>query len=143
MSAHSSASVVPADNPLLEYLGIRLASLRRGHCMFEFDVEPRHLNRQGSLQGGVTATLLDAACGYAGLQDAQGAVGNAVTVTLTISYLSKVDKGRLRAIGSVSREGRSLYFASAELRTETGALVATAQGAFKRTIPTLETRDAT
>ena len=127
------------DNPLLEYLGIRLASVGMGQCAFELDVEPRHLNRQGSLQGGVTATLLDAACGYAGLRDAQdGELGNAVTVMLTISYLSKVDAGRLRAIGSVAKAGRSLYFATGQLLTDSGVLVATAQGTFKRTLSSSE-----
>ena len=40
--------------------------------------------------------------------------------------------GRLRATATVSRAGRSLYFASAELATDAGLLVATAQGTFKR-----------
>jgi uncharacterized protein (TIGR00369 family) len=128
------------NNPLLEYLGIRLVSHRAGQCAFELDVEPRHLNRQGRLQGGVTATLLDAACGYAGLQAApRGVVGNAVTVMLTISYLSKVDTGRLRAIGSVTKAGRSLYFSSAQLLSEAGELIATAQGTFKRNATPSET----
>lgn len=139
MRAVAPAAVIPMDNPLLEHLGIRLVAAGTGQCMFELDVEPRHLNRQGSLQGGVTATLLDAACGYAGLQAAQaGVLGNAVTVMLTISYMSRVNAGRLRAIGSVTRAGRSLYFSSAELVTDSGVLVATAQGAFKRAVSTLE-----
>lgn len=123
------------DNPLLHDLGIRLASIGVGRCSFELEVQPRHLNRQGSLQGGVTATLLDAACGYAGLQPAHGAaLGNAATVMLTVSYVRKVAGGRLRATGTVTRAGRSLYFSSAELMTEAGELVATAQGTFKRSM---------
>ncbi|SOY68725.1 ABC transporter substrate-binding protein [Cupriavidus taiwanensis] len=123
----------PTDNPLLDYLGIRLASVGDGRCAFELDLEPRHLNRQGSVQGGVIATLLDAACGYAGLPTgADGALGHAVTVMLAISYLSKASAGRLRATASVSRAGNSLYFVSAELATDAGVLVATAQGTFKR-----------
>jgi uncharacterized protein (TIGR00369 family) len=123
----------PSDNPLLDYLGIRLASVGDGRCTFELDLEPRHLNRQGSVQGGVTATLLDAACGYAGLPAGpDGALGHAVTVMLTISYLSKASTGRLRATAQVNRAGNSLYFASAQLTTDAGVLVATAQGTFKR-----------
>ena len=133
----------PMDNPLLDYLGIRLVSIGPDRCTFELDVEPRHLNRQGSLQGGVTATLLDAACGYAGLHDELGSLGHAVTVTLSISYISKVSAGRLSAIGSVTKAGRSLYFASGELVNESGELVATAQGAFKRSrLVQQEHRDA-
>jgi uncharacterized protein (TIGR00369 family) len=99
----------------------------------ELDVEPRHLNRQGSLQGGVTATLLDAACGYAGLQaEGETVLGHAVTVMLTISYLARANTGRLRASGTVSKAGRSIYFSSAQLTSESGELIATAQGTFKR-----------
>ena len=134
MNAHAESHVLPAtENPLLDYLGIRLASVGDGRCTFELDLEPRHLNRQGSVQGGVTATLLDAACGYAGLPAGpDGALGHAVTVMLTISYLSKASTGRLRATAQVTRAGKSLYFASAELATDAGVLVATAQGTFKR-----------
>jgi len=134
MNTHTESHVLPAtDNPLLDYLGIRLASIGDGRCTFELDLEPRHLNRQGSVQGGVTATLLDAACGYAGLPARRdGALGHAVTVMLTISYLSKASTGRLRATAQVTRAGMSLYFASAELTTDAGVLVATAQGTFKR-----------
>ena len=121
------------DNPLLEYLGIRLLEWEPGRCVFDLEIEPRHLNRQASLQGGVTATLLDAACGYAGLQStADAPPDNAVTVMLTISYVSKVQQGRIKAIGRVTGSGRRMYFAAAELYAEDGRLVATAQGTFKR-----------
>ncbi|WP_439686267.1 PaaI family thioesterase [Cupriavidus oxalaticus] len=134
------AVLPPTDNPLLDYLGIRLASVGDGRCTFVLDIEPRHLNRQGSVQGGVIATLLDAACGYAGLPTGpDGALGHAVTVMLAISYLSKASAGRLRATATVSRAGKSLYFASAELATDAGVLVATAQGTFKRSRTSPET----
>jgi len=125
------------DNPLLADLGIELVDVGPGRASFQIELGARHLNRQGSLQGGVAATMLDAACGYAGLASEEGAsiVGNAVTVTLAISYLSKVRTGRLRANGSVTRTGRSMYFATGELvAAESGELIATAQGAFKRNV---------
>jgi len=129
----NAPATLPMDNPLLEHLGIRLASVGPGRCRFELDVEPRHLNRQGSLQGGVTATLLDAACGYAGLHDGtRDTLGHAVTVMLSISYVGKANTGRLSATGSVKKAGRNLYFASAEIVAGSGELVATAQGTFKR-----------
>ena len=125
--------LAPPDNPLLDHLGIRLVELGGGHCVFELEVEPRHLNRQGSVQGGVIATMLDAACGYAGLPvGADGELGHAATAMLSISYLAKAGAGRLRATATLTRAGNSLCFASAELSTEAGALLATAQGTFKR-----------
>jgi uncharacterized protein (TIGR00369 family) len=121
------------DNPLLEFLGVRLVEWGTGRAEFQLEIEGRHLNRRGTLQGGVTATLLDAACGYAGLRGAPDRPpDNASTVMLTVSYLDKVDKGRLRALGRVTRAGRRLYFATGEVIAEDGRLIATAQGTFKR-----------
>lgn len=121
-----------ADNPLLEHLGIRLVEVGHGSAAFEMDVEPRHLNRQRSLQGGVAATLLDAACGYAGLKGLDATLGSAVTVMLSISYLGRASSGWLRATGTVTKSGRSLYFARGELVTGSGELIATAQGSFRK-----------
>src|SRR5260370_39100388 len=78
------AKALDLDNPLLEHLGVRLLEWTPGYCALTLDIESRHLNRQASLQGGVIATLLDSACGYAGLKtSANAAVSNAVTVMLT------------------------------------------------------------
>jgi uncharacterized protein (TIGR00369 family) len=120
-------------NAFLEHLGVRLVSWSAGHCELQLTMEPRHLNRQASLQGGVTASLLDAACGYAGLivGDDGGPV-NALTLMLNIAYHAKVQTGTLKAVGKVTGGGRRIYFASAELTAEDGRLVATAQGTFKR-----------
>jgi uncharacterized protein (TIGR00369 family) len=122
------------DNPLLETLGIRQRTWQPGLAAFSLAVEPRHLNRRGSLQGGVIATLLDVACGYAGLQTELGMPpGTAVTIMLNISYLANVKDGTVTARGRVTGGGRRIYFAAAEVVTEAGTLIATAQGTFKRT----------
>lgn len=126
------------DNPLLESLGVHLVRWEVGICEFELDIDARHLNRSGSLQGGVTATMLDAACGYAGLiTEADGRPGSGLTLMLTTSYLSRASTGRIRASGHVTRSGRSVYFASGDLRDGQGGLIATAQGTFKRTADSL------
>jgi uncharacterized protein (TIGR00369 family) len=131
-------SALQLDNPLLEHLGVRLVRWGAGECEFQLDIGARHLNRQSSLQGGVAATLLDAACGYAGLKTSADATSdNALTVMLAISYIARATTGRVRAIGKVSSAGRKLYFAAAELITEDGRLIATAQGTFKRSTSAL------
>jgi uncharacterized protein (TIGR00369 family) len=121
------------DNPLLDFLGVRMLDWQPGLCAFGLEIEPRHLNRTRSLHGGVIATLLDAACGYSGLCDPDDKViRHAVTVMLNISYIGKVDDGHVMVTGRVTGAGHRIYFASAELRHESGILVATAQGTFKR-----------
>jgi uncharacterized protein (TIGR00369 family) len=133
MNLAASMNSPPLDNPMLSYLGVKLVAWDVGCCEFELVIGAHHLNRRSSLQGGVVATLLDAACGYAGLiTSANAEPGNASTVMLTISYLDKVASGRVRATGQVTRSGHSLYFSAGELLSEDGRLLATAQGAFKR-----------
>ncbi|RII77422.1 PaaI family thioesterase [Pseudomonas monteilii] len=121
------------NNPFLHGLGVKLASWVGGQAEFHMPIQPQHLNRQGMLHGGLIATLLDAACGYAGLHAAEHEEEvHAVTVMLNISYLSSVREGTVIAKGKVTRSGRSLYFAQGTVVTEQGELLATAQGTFKR-----------
>ena len=100
-----------------------------------------HRNRQGALHGGLTATLMDAACGYAGLHAPEGEPQiHGLTAMLNICYLAPAFDGEVTALGRVRRGGKSLYFAEAELHSAQGVLPATAQGTFKR--PRVHSRSA-
>ena len=91
------------------------------------------LQSQGCLHGGMTATLLDVACGYAGLHTGEVNVEmSGVTVMLNISYLNFVRGGAVIAKGVCSRKGRRIYFSEATLSSEDGELLATAHGCFKQ-----------
>ncbi|WP_095194340.1 PaaI family thioesterase [Pseudomonas sp. Irchel 3A7] len=121
------------NNPFLQSLGIELIHWVEGEAEFHMPIQPQHLNRQGMLHGGLIATLLDAACGYAGLYSGEHEEEtHGVTVTLNISYLSAAREGTVIARGLVSRSGRNLYFVQGTLVSDQGELLATAQGAFKR-----------
>lgn len=121
------------NNPFLHSLGIELVQWVEGEAEFHMPIQPQHLNRQGMLHGGLIATLLDAACGYAGLYSAEHEEEvHGVTVMLNISYLNSAREGTVIANGKVSRSGRSLYFVQGTLRSDLGELLATAQGTFKR-----------
>lgn len=127
------AMTQPLANPLLEGLGIELVEWREAYCELQLEVSERHLNRRGRLQGGVAATLLDAACGYAGLIVAgRPEPTEAATITLTVSYLAKIGRERIRAVARVTGGGQRIYFSSGELYVEDGTLAATAQGSFRR-----------
>lgn len=121
------------NNPFLEGLGVELVSWVDGEAEFRMPIQARHLNRQGMLHGGLVATLLDAACGYAGLHAPEHEEEvHGVTVMLNISYLSAAREGIVIAKGKVTRRGRSLYFVQGTLTSNQGELLATAQGTFKR-----------
>lgn len=126
------AREVPLENPLLKFLGVQLIRWKRGEAEFHLAITQHHLNRQGNLQGGVIATLLDVACGYSGLDPSCSvAFESSASVTLNVCFVDKVNSGRLIARGKLTRTGKRLYFATGEVTCEDGQLIATAQGAFR------------
>jgi len=123
------------DNPFLEMLGAKLLSWKSNSAEFRLAVKPMHLNRQGTLQGGVITTLLDAACGYSGLYVEPGnAPRHASTLSLTVNFVSKIESGIVSAHGIRSGGGNTIYFANGELISASGKLIATAVGTFKYSV---------
>jgi uncharacterized protein (TIGR00369 family) len=120
------------QNPFLEMLGIQLIRWEESLAEFELVLKQQHLNRQGILQGGVTATLLDAACGYSGFLVPENDIPvHAATLSLSMNFVSAARHGTLRAIGRRTGGGRNIFFADGVLHAENGALIASAHGAFK------------
>ncbi|MGI4800726.1 MAG: PaaI family thioesterase [Janthinobacterium lividum] len=122
----------PLHEPIFDELGLRLVDWRPGCAAFELAIERRHLNYSLRLHGGMVAMLLDVACGYAAMPEADGLPGGGVaTVGLTVSYLAGAPGGKVRAIGQRTGGGRRIVFCSAELAGEDGALIATAQASMR------------
>jgi uncharacterized protein (TIGR00369 family) len=120
------------DNPFLETLGVSVAQWREGYVELVMPIDGSKLNRQGVLQGGAIATMLDAACGYAGLFAEPGqSPRHGFTLSLTTNYLDKGLGQFVRAKGFLERGGRSIFFARAEAWVDDRLLIASAQGTFK------------
>jgi uncharacterized protein (TIGR00369 family) len=120
------------DNPYLHRLGVELRAWDVDRAELALALQPWQLNRQGILQGGVIASLLDAACGYAGLYAAPGAgARHGATLSLSINFVAKVSAGSVRAVGTRTGGGKHIYFAEATLFGAADAVIATAQGSFK------------
>jgi uncharacterized protein (TIGR00369 family) len=99
------------------------------------DIDARHINRNGKLHGGIQAMLLDAACGFtASLYLGDGvALTPLVTVSLTLQYVGAADLGsRVTATGFLEGGGRKIAHVRGELRSNTGDLIATTLGVFKK-----------
>ncbi len=107
-----------------------------GSAVVRLDVEAKHLNRNGTLQGGVHAMLLDAAAGFSASRalGGQGDIVPVVTLTLTTHFLAPVSEGEVVATGHVTGGGRKIIYADAEVRGPDGALLSRASGVFKRTV---------
>jgi len=119
------------DNPFLEALGATFTEWRAGYAEFTMLIHAGHLNRQRILQGGAIATLLDAACGYAGLFTTGTAPVHGFTLSLTVNYLDRGIGDKVVANGFLERQGRSVYFARGEAWVDDRVMIASAQGTFK------------
>lgn len=92
-----------------------------------------HLNRRNLAHGGLMATLLDSACGYACSRwFSEDASAPMLTLSLTTYFLAPGQTGPLKAVGRVINGGRKTCFAESELFDGEGTLIATASGVFKR-----------
>lgn len=115
------------------HIGCRLVDWGHGKARIELDVEPKHLNSQGIGHGGLLLSLLDSACGACGsLEPPPAPRSMSVTLSLSANFVQAMRGNKLIAEGTVTGGGRKIYFADATVRDETGQLIATASGAFKR-----------
>ena len=109
-----------------------MVEIDEGEARVYLDIDHRHINRGDSLHGGIIATMLDAVCGYAVSLSVDGdSLFYTSTVSLTVNYLSRVDKGRIVATAEITGGGRKIKFVDALLATEDNVPVATATGTFK------------
>ena len=115
---------MPGKSPSLEtpvgfgaLVGYRLAVWGPDHAEPELHPEPRHLNRSHVPHGGVIATLIDTACGFAGCCSAEpGKIRRAVTLALTTSFLGQAEAGTtLAAKARRTGGGRTVFFARCDL----------------------------
>jgi uncharacterized protein (TIGR00369 family) len=113
-------------------VGYELTEWEDGHAVLELDVEQRHLNRSGVLHGGVIATILDAACGYAGQYCGEpGNVRLAVTLSLNTQFIGQAKAGRVRCVATKIGGGRKIYFCRGDMFNADGDLIASAEGVYR------------
>lgn len=113
-------------------LGYRLAEWRDGFAIIEIDIDNRHLNRSGVVHGGVYATLIDAAGGYAGcFSGMPGPARRAFTLSLNTNFIGTTRSGILRAIARKTGGGARIFFASIEVVDQVGAVLATGEGTYR------------
>ncbi|WP_298679092.1 PaaI family thioesterase [uncultured Lentibacter sp.] len=118
--------------PFQETLGFTLTSWTDGACTLEQPLKDHLGNRYRILHGGVHATLLDTAMGFAVSYTGDPELRQLVmTLSLNVSYLGVASGTHVIATGRKTGGGRSTAFASGEIHDSTGALIATATGVFR------------
>ncbi len=104
--------------------GVRLVELRPGFAKTSLQVEERHLNSIGTVQGGAIFTLADFAFGAA--VKTGGKVAPAISTSL--SFLQAVRSGTLYAEATEISRSRRLSVCTVRVTNDAGELVALFQG---------------
>jgi uncharacterized protein (TIGR00369 family) len=124
--------LIEAKSGIQAHLDFDLTSWQEGFAVIEAPLAPFLLNRQGIAHGGVHATMMDTAMGFAGCHTGDPDRRQmALTLSLTVNYLAKATGARLIATGQVTGGGRKTFFADARVEDEMGTLIATATGVFR------------
>ncbi len=91
------------------HLGMKILDWSEGAVTVAIDIQDWMRNRTGIVHGGVTATLIDAAAGYAGnFCPHPGRRRLSSTLALTTSYLAPGKGGRIIAKAKVKGGGRTI-----------------------------------
>ncbi|OAN73474.1 thioesterase [Sulfitobacter sp. EhC04] len=98
------------------------------------DIGPQHTNRHNVLHGGIATAVIDNACGTTGSLTVD-ATGKApfLTISMNVQFVAPAQAGsRVTATGRIVGGGRSTMFIAADLVDDSGRLIASGTGVFKR-----------
>ncbi len=120
-------------NGFAKLVGYRLAVWRPDYAEVVLALEPKHLNRSGVPHGGVIATLIDSACGFAGCYCAvPGRLRKAVTLSMSSNFLGQAVAGdTLIAKAKRTGGGINIFFTRCDLVDGKGQIIATGEAAYK------------
>ena len=109
--------------PIAVLVGFTAAHVALGTATMELEVTARHANPMGTLHGGITCDIADAAMGIAfatTLEDDE----SFTTIDLTTKFFKPIWNARLRATANVTKRTRTLGLIECDVTDETGSLVA-------------------
>jgi uncharacterized protein (TIGR00369 family) len=109
--------------PIATLLGFHLTSIEPGQAVFEYEAIEGHANPMGTLHGGILCTIADSAMGMAYASRLE-AGESFTTLEMKINFLKPVWQAKLRAIGRVIKNGRSIGLVECDILDEQDALVA-------------------
>ncbi|MEG0383764.1 MAG: PaaI family thioesterase [Solibacillus sp.] len=109
-------------------VGFEIDRFEEGDVKLKLKVTEGLLNSNGSLHGGVHATMLDVVLGLTirSLTKTQ-----CTTITLNLNYLNPLTSDEVIATGKILRQGYKNATAEGELHDSNGILLAKATGTYK------------
>jgi uncharacterized protein (TIGR00369 family) len=128
----TQSDVKEAPYPWQDTLGFDVTDWGPDFAEVTVKIEHKHANRYGIPHGGVLASILDTAMGFAGCYTGDPAKPQmAMTLNLSVNYLSVAKGTRLIASGKRTGGGAKTFFAEGRITDDEGTLVATATGVFR------------
>lgn len=118
------------DRPFANHLGIERVANDEGRALIALNVRPEPRNSWRAAHGGVIMTLLDSAMSLAARLHVHTAPVGIITLEMNAKFISAGMGSRLSAEGKVIGGGRSTLFCEAEVRDESGKLLAKGMGTF-------------
>ena len=112
------------ESPFPSLLSLEMTDIGLGYAVIEIDIQPKHMQLMGAVHGGVLASLVDTVTYwsvYYGIDDPDAWL---TTVDLKVNYLAPITSGRLIARGRQIKVGRKLGYASAEVHSQAGDIIA-------------------
>jgi len=110
-----------------EFLKLKVVATHDDGVTIECPLEPFYFNPDGSLHGGLIATIADEAVWFAMESKLVGTPRNSTTVELKVNYLQAVmNTAMLRARARIVKLGRTLCVGTVELLDEREGLCAIA-----------------
>ena len=112
-------------NQFMDACSMDLVEVEGGKCVMRMKIEPKHTNVYKFAHGGVLATLMDTAIGFA----AAGLGCKVVTMNLNSSFLHSITLGEeATAYASTLHAGHHSIVGECEVRNQDGVLVAKSTG---------------
>lgn len=102
------------NNHFINHMGLVLEMVEAGEAEMILKVESHHLQQNGFLHGGVTATICDVVTGIAAYT-AVDESKNVVTADLKVSYLNPSTSKLIKAKGRVKKAGRFLVYCEGDV----------------------------
>lgn len=115
-------------SPFFSHIGFEIIHFQKGNVLLKLPITQQLLNANGTLHGGVHATMLDLILGMAIRTTTKT---RCVTINLNINYLAPAVSGNIYASGKIIKQGYRTVIAEGELFDEQEKLLAKGVGTFK------------
>ncbi|MBM7649052.1 uncharacterized protein (TIGR00369 family) [Bacillus ectoiniformans] len=114
--------------PYLHHLGIEIMTFEEGNVTFRLPVSPHLLNTNGTLHGGVYASLIDF---VQSMYLRSVTKTRCVTTSLTVHFTKPIKTGYVYAEAEIISKGYKIAFVDGVLKDEEGNVICKGTGTFK------------